>query len=95
MNKKCLLDIFKSAIEGVDPYHLVMKKVKVVGRRMTIHGQDYNLGNFNRIVVIGAGKAAAPMARALEEILEDREKLSDWVESAVDASRRAKMAKKK
>ena len=72
VNKECLLDIFKSAIEGVDPYHLVMKKVKVVGRRMTIHGQDYNLGNFNRIVVIGAGKAAAPMARALEEILEDR-----------------------
>lgn len=72
VNKEYHLDIFKSAIEGVDPYHLVMKKVKVAGCRMTIHGQDYNLGNFNRIVVIGAGKAAAPMARALEEILEDR-----------------------
>lgn len=72
MNRERVIDIFKSAIEAADPYYAVMKKVRVAGSRMTIHDQDYNLDNFARIVVVGAGKATAPMARAIEEILQDR-----------------------
>lgn len=72
MNKERLIDIFKSAISATDPYHAVMQKLKVSGDRMTLEGKDYSLRDFNRIVVIGAGKAATAMARAAEEIVGDR-----------------------
>lgn len=72
MNKEHLIDIFKSAISAADPYHAVMKKLRVSGSGMTLEGEDYNMLDFNRIVAVGAGKAAAAMARAVEEILGDR-----------------------
>lgn len=72
MNRECLIAIFNTALGAVDPYKAVAQKLNASGSRLTIHGEDYDLDNFNRIVVVGAGKATAPMARAIEEILEDR-----------------------
>ncbi len=34
--------------------------------------QDYDLRQFDRIIVVGGGKAGAPMAKAIEEVLGDR-----------------------
>ena len=71
MNKEHLIDIYKSAIRAADPFKAVTQKLRVSGSRMTLEGKDYNLREFNRIVVVGAGKAVAPMARAVEEIFGD------------------------
>ncbi len=38
---------------------------------LTVDGKNYDLNLFVDIIVIGAGKAAASMAKAIEEILED------------------------
>lgn len=72
MNREYLLDIFRSAIKAADPYDAVMKRVRRAGSRMMLQGRIYDLDNFHRIIVVGAGKATAPMARAVEEILEER-----------------------
>ena len=73
MDKRgCLIDIFNSALKTVDPYNAMIERVKVVGNIMTINGQDYDLDNFNRIVVVGAGKATAPMVQAIEKNLGER-----------------------
>ena len=71
MNKEHLIDIYKSAIRAADPFKAVTQNLRVSGSRMTLEGKDYNLREFNRIVVVGAGKAVAPMARAVEEIFGD------------------------
>ena len=42
------------------------------GDCLTVGSNDYDLSEFERVMVIGAGKASASMARALENILEDR-----------------------
>lgn len=34
--------------------------------------KEYRLGDFSRVIVVGAGKATAPMARAVEALLGDR-----------------------
>lgn len=39
---------------------------------LKVDGREYDLSQFDRILVIGAGKASAAMAEALEEILDDR-----------------------
>lgn len=72
MNREQAVDIFKSALKAVDPYNAVMKKARVEKGIMTIDGHDYDLNKFDRILIIGAGKGTAPMARAIEDILGDR-----------------------
>lgn len=72
MNIEHVVDIFNSALMAVDPYRAILKKVKVARGRMIADEQEYNLDHFDRIVVVGAGKAAAPMARAVEELFKDR-----------------------
>src|SRR3972149_9092707 len=72
MNSEHLIDIFNFALMAVDPYRAILKKVKVARGRMIADEQEYNLDHFDRIVVIGAGKATSPMARAIEGIFEVR-----------------------
>lgn len=46
--------------------------LRVEGRHLLTPGRDFPLSDFDRIVVLGAGKAVAPMARALSGVLGDR-----------------------
>ncbi len=64
--------IFQAALEAVDPYVLVKKAVRKVADGLTVGGREIRLSRQSRLIVIGAGKAAAPMAAAIEEILADR-----------------------
>jgi len=79
--------IAEKAIESVGPYIIIKENVSINGSFLIIKtdktvsghgGQNGNseisidLTEFNRIFIIGAGKATAPMAQALEEILGDR-----------------------
>lgn len=64
--------IVRSAIAAVSPRQAVQRTVKLDGDILTVAGRAYNLNDYNRVRLLGAGKAAAPMAEALEEILGDR-----------------------
>ncbi|MDA3899379.1 MAG: glycerate kinase [Spirochaetes bacterium] len=77
MQKDTLVDIWKiytRAIEAVDPYIACKNKISVCDGKLRIDGTDrvYNLSKYNRVFVVGAGKATASMARAVEEILGKR-----------------------
>lgn len=65
-------DIFGAGLRAVDPVRAVKRSCNFDGRTLTIQGQAYDLRRFRRIYVIGAGKAAAAMASALEDILNGR-----------------------
>jgi hydroxypyruvate reductase len=71
-----LENIFRAGLARVDPYGMMRDHVRVDGDRLLVafDGQrhEVDLGGFDRIVVLGAGKASARMARAVEDILGDR-----------------------
>ncbi|MGL1864189.1 MAG: glycerate kinase [Pseudodesulfovibrio sp.] len=64
--------IVASAIAAVSPGSAMHAALVLDGDILTVDGTEYDLINFERILVIGAGKASASMAVALEEILGDR-----------------------
>lgn len=71
-----LKEIFKAALDQVDPYQLVRQKLSLDGSFLVITKDNqevtYNLEKFNHIHVVGAGKATARMALAVEEVLGNR-----------------------
>ena len=70
-------EIFKSGIQAVDPHDAVKHFVKLEGDRLYLGSDrksqmELDLKKFRRLSLVGAGKATAPMARAMEEVLKDR-----------------------
>ncbi len=65
-------EIFKHVIRTLDPEQLVKNKVRIHNSTLLVEQKEYNLKDYEHIYVIGGGKACAPMAKAMEEILEDR-----------------------
>ncbi|MCF8062366.1 MAG: glycerate kinase [Deltaproteobacteria bacterium] len=69
--------VFLAAIRRVDPYEAVKRFVRREGRRLLLGERpgsagDLDLDAYQRVFVVGGGKATAPMARALEELAGDR-----------------------
>ena len=71
MKRKELHSIFLAGVEAVNPYGLVLQAVYLNGKNLNIGDVAYNLNHFKSIIVVGAGKATAPMAQAMESILGD------------------------
>ncbi|MGB9438201.1 MAG: glycerate kinase [Desulfobacterales bacterium] len=69
--------IFRSALKAVDPIEAVFRYVKVVDGGLQIGERRFEFKDYDRILVVGAGKAGAPMVKALEDLLGDR--ISDGV----------------
>lgn len=67
-----LSDVFNAALAAVDPRLAVRNAARIENGCLTVAGTAYPLENFSRIVVVGAGKAAAGMALAVEELLGKR-----------------------
>jgi glycerate 2-kinase len=71
-----LLRIFRTALAAVDPAALLEARLLLEGQRLTVRdapgGPSFDLRRFQRVVVLGAGKAAAVMAAALERLLGGR-----------------------
>jgi glycerate 2-kinase len=70
----CARRIFGAALKAVDSYRAVSRGLSVRGQRLLVGGagESLDLSAFRRIWVVGAGKAAAPMARACEDKLGSR-----------------------
>ncbi|MBW1898982.1 MAG: glycerate-2-kinase family protein, partial [Deltaproteobacteria bacterium] len=64
--------IFRAGLAAVEPGAAIHKFCRRSNDTLHIGNKNYELSRFDRIHVIGAGKAAAPMATAIEEILEDK-----------------------
>ena len=66
------MEIFIHALKAVDPIEAVKRCLKVEGDDLTVNGKTYSLQDYGHIYVVGAGKAGASMALAVEAILGDR-----------------------
>jgi len=67
-----LLPILSAALAAVDPVTAVKRHMSLVGDELRIGERIYDLGQYRDIYVIGGGKAGGSMAKATEEILDDR-----------------------
>ena len=61
--------IYRRAIEAVNPITAIKSHIKRQGQQIICDGKAYNLEHFRNIYLIGAGKAGAAMAAAMEELL--------------------------
>lgn len=66
-----LREIFNAGLAASAPDEALEKYVKLIGDDLIVAGEKYPLGK-GAIRVVGGGKGAAPMARALEKILGSR-----------------------
>jgi glycerate 2-kinase len=61
--------IFNAALRAVEPFELVKNQMRNQTNVLEIAGRGYDLSKYRNIYVVGAGKASARMASAIEEIL--------------------------
>ncbi|MCL4854139.1 MAG: DUF4147 domain-containing protein, partial [Bryobacteraceae bacterium] len=67
--RKHALQIFQAALKAADPVEAVRRHVRVEDDVLLADGRKYRLKNFEKIFVVGAGKAGAAMAKAVETLL--------------------------
>ena len=66
------LTIFRAAVKAADPVEAVLRSFRRRDGSLEAGGRAYKLNRYERIFVIGAGKASAAMARAVERVLGSR-----------------------
>jgi glycerate-2-kinase len=71
VKNELLIEMFRAALSAVDPYQSVRKALRLEGNTLSAGRWRYSLGSIDRVIVIGAGKAAAAMALAVEDSLGD------------------------
>lgn len=69
--------IFSKALSAVDPTNLLKEKIQIEKNRLRIRTKEsselsFDLNTFDKIFVVGTGKASNSMAQAIEEIFGDR-----------------------
>ena len=72
MYRESIIDIFGAALKAANPYNAVKRTIRIEGDRLFAGEAAYDLRNYEKVIVIGAGKGTAPMAKAVEELLGDR-----------------------
>lgn len=70
-DRETALDCVEAAIEAGAPEAATRSAVDLNGRTLTVEASTYDLGAYDDVVVVGAGKAAGGVARELESILGD------------------------
>ena len=71
------MQIWREGVDAVTPARLFGDKVQLNGARLIVEGSELepvelDLANVRRLVVVGAGKAAAAMAIALQQVVLNR-----------------------
>lgn len=71
------MQIFQAGLQAADPVEAIIRHVTLNDDVLCISDRQFNLKDYDRILVVGAGKAVAPMAKAVEDLLGNR--ISDGV----------------
>ncbi|MEM7538367.1 MAG: glycerate kinase [Chloroflexota bacterium] len=67
-----IVDVLNAALAAVNPYNAVENAVQLNEGQLQIGDTTYDITQCERIFVVGAGKAGAPMTQAIEDIFEDQ-----------------------
>jgi glycerate 2-kinase len=65
-------ELQQAALAAVEPAAAVRRHVRREGDTLIVAGRRYDLSGYERVFVIGGGKAAVPMASAVADILGER-----------------------
>ncbi len=90
MLREQALEIWKAGVAAVASDRLVQNAVTCDGRSLLVCGHEFDVTALERIVVLGAGKAGAGMAAAVEAALGDEltdAKVIGWVNVPADCVR--------
>ncbi len=71
-SRRNAVEIFQAGLVAVAPGAAIRKYVQRRDEKLLVDGREYDLSDYSQIFVIGAGKAGASMAAAVEEILGKR-----------------------
>jgi glycerate 2-kinase len=66
------IEIFQAGLRAVAPGAAIISFCQLDGEILQVDGRSYDLSLFKNIYVLGAGKAGASMAKAIEDILGER-----------------------
>lgn len=70
---RLLEGLFRSALKALDPYQALASRLRLKNGLLYVRGASHlkrlRLSEFSRVLVVGMGKAAGGMARALEDVL--------------------------
>ncbi len=72
VRRQPVITILQAALAAVNPYDAVCRAVQMEGPWLRTPDGSYNLDQMAQIRVVGAGKAGAPMAQAMESLLGSR-----------------------
>jgi len=64
--------VMQAALAAVEPGEAVRRALQRDGDTVTVADRPYDLSKYDRVFVVGAGKASAPMAAAVEDVLGER-----------------------
>ena len=67
-----IAEIMQAALGAVNPMDAVLRFLRKDGHWLEVVGTRYDLEDYDHIYVVGAGKACAPMAVAVEQVMGDR-----------------------
>ncbi|MBG0783756.1 MAG: DUF4147 domain-containing protein [Anaerolineaceae bacterium] len=68
--------ILAAAVNAVDPYQCVFEKIHVHDTALIVENDRYAVQDYDRLFVLGFGKAAVPMAKAALDCFQDRVELA-------------------
>ncbi len=66
-----MVSVLEAALDAVDPFLAVQKALRRQGQELYVGARRYDLDQVRRVLVLGAGKAGAPMAQGVEAVLGD------------------------
>ena len=61
--------IFQSGLQAAAPGEAILSHCRCEGNRLLVYDRCYDLRQFEKILVLGVGKAGASMAKAVEQLL--------------------------
>ena len=64
--------IFEAGLKAVNPVNAVKNHVRLDGITLRVQGNEYDITAYENVYVVGMGKAAASMAKAVEDIFGDK-----------------------
>jgi len=70
--RKHARQIFQAGLQAVDPVEAIARHVALEDHILHIGDKDFNLKDYDKVLVVGAGKAVASMAKAVEDRLGNR-----------------------
>ena len=91
------LKIWNAGVDAVRSEHLVREALRVDGSKLVVGDESFSLDAVRRIAVVGAGKAGAGMAAAVEDVLGEElleaKQVTGWINVPADCVRELKRIK--